>query len=552
MINFSNWKIKYQISTPIIFLLAALLLISAFGWSINAKLSVDIQKITDDLAPASVAVLNADRDLYQSIVALKDYTYLSSDPSHNGNAQTLLSDYRENQQQAYDRMLKARKLSQAGGMKLPPREAQNFIRAFENWKSLAEKTIQQVKTNNHREAQRLITQEGNKAFDELRDYYDKLGENLEEYRQMITTHAQMLAERQRFYTVSICLISMIIGLVGLFMIPQLIASKLKLLTDKMTELSQSGGDLTLRLPVWGKNELSELASATNEFIAYLHKMLQIINEEVTGITNHSEQLKTLAQRTGTSATEQNNALDDIAHSISELDTAIAEVAQQSQRSSDEANGAKTDITNSHKEIQLAIGQITDLVREMEGAAAVISKLEQDSQSITSVVDVIRGIAEQTNLLALNAAIEAARAGESGRGFAVVADEVRALAQKTQESTQSIQNTLSELNSGVEKAVVTIKSSSDKAIETSGYTDSAGTAMNLIIEKVSSITDFSVQIAAATEEQSTVVSQINNNMDQMREYSKEATINASESSTSINEVTDSIRKLSEQIASFKLS
>ena len=72
---------------------------------------------------------------------------------------------------------------------------------------------------------------------------------------------------------------------------------------------------------------------------------------------------------------------------------------------------------------------------------VVASLAEESENIGAVLDVIRGIAEQTNLLALNAAIEAARACEQGRGFAVVADEVRALANRTKESTDKINQTL---------------------------------------------------------------------------------------------------------------
>ncbi|ASA58033.1 methyl-accepting chemotaxis protein [Vibrio gazogenes] len=546
---FSGWKIKYQIFTPIAFLLIAILTVSALGLKVNHQITQNTHLLTDYLSPATATVLNADRDLYQSAVALRDYMYLSSQQK---KTKVQIDTYHDNQQQAYDRMLTSRELGEKAGIKLIPQEHQTYINTFNQWKNLSEKIIRLVNDEQYQPAYVILTQDQEKAFATLRLYYDKFGEKLESRRQAVAQEIHNLEAQQELYTTIASLFSMVIGLGFLFYIPRLISTRLQALTAKMKELSQSGGDLTLRLPDTGNNELSQLAKATNEFIIYLHKMLLTIEDEVSGIHNHANQLKSLTSKTGTSATKQNTALDDIAHSISELNTAISEVAQQSQRSSDESNHARADVTNSHQGIQNAIHQITTLVQEMEGAASVISKLEQDSQSINSVVDTIRGIAEQTNLLALNAAIEAARAGDSGRGFAVVADEVRALAQKTQESTQSIQATLSELNAGVKKAVDTIKSSTEKAVETSGYTDSAGADMNLIIERVNSITDFSVQIAAATEEQSVVVNQVNSNMEQMRESSKEVTVNASEANDAINEVTLSIQKLSKQVASFKLS
>src|SRR5690606_537031 len=103
-----------------------------------------------------------------------------------------------------------------------------------------------------------------------------------------------------------------------------------------------------------------------------------------------------------------------------------------------------------------------LSTQAEQTAGIIVDLKRESDAISSVLDVIRGVAEQTNLLALNAAIEAARAGEQGRGFAVVADEVRQLAQKTQDSTVSIQQMISNLQSGSDRAASSMQETLNKA------------------------------------------------------------------------------------------
>ncbi len=545
---YANLPLRAQLTIPLVLMITALLLLATVSWNNNKQLTEHVDQLLIQITPASLELLNGDRDLYQSAVGLRDALTAAQNGTATGD---FFEQYLENQQQAYERMLHPIELATAAGLPNASSHQSAFESAFAQWKVSADQVATLIKSNQLEQAQVLLMGEQHQLFDTTRDYYDQFEHRLDDFRALIADETVVIEKEQITHTLYITAVTIFIGVFFLIWLPKSLIERLNLLKSKMQELSQSGGDLTLRLPEIGNNELSQLARSTNQFLSHLQSLLLKVRDEVGEIQGRSASIHQVSLNTQNHVQSQSKSLQEMVDAVSELNSAISEVATQSQNSADEANQSKGDIEKSHQDIQLAVEKMRSLLADMETAAQVVSRLEQDSQDITSVIDVIGGIAEQTNLLALNAAIEAARAGDSGRGFAVVADEVRQLAQKTQQSTQSIQDMLERLNKGVSEAVNVIDSSSQRASETSTYTESAGEAMNLINARVNTITDFSMQIAAATEQQSAVVSQVDSSMELMNQNGEQVTQGSGEVNQAIAGVSSSVDKLSQQISQFKL-
>jgi methyl-accepting chemotaxis protein len=173
------------------------------------------------------------------------------------------------------------------------------------------------------------------------------------------------------------------------------------------------------------------------------------------------------------------------------------------------------------------------------------------REISKVLDVIRSIAEQTNLLALNAAIEAARAGDAGRGFAVVADEVRALAHRTQQSTQEIEQMIGGIQSGTDQAVGAMHSSNGRARSTLEVAQAAGTALEQIAQAIASINERNLVIASASEEQAQVAREVDRNLVNIRDLSLQSSAGANQTSAASQELSRLAVDLNSLVARFKV-
>ncbi len=249
-------------------------------------------------------------------------------------------------------------------------------------------------------------------------------------------------------------------------------------------------------------------SADENSVAGAINYMQLgLQEVVGGIKNVSDALQDEVRASETRSQELDqltNSLSKethvVASAITELTASAATVADHAEQAAYSVKEAEEQGKSANILTKEAAKTIELLEKQIENAGDNIQTLDDEVNNIESVLSVIQGIAEQTNLLALNAAIEAARAGDQGRGFAVVADEVRQLAQRTQASTEEIQQMIAKLQSATKDAKSSVTQSISTSEETVTKSQKAAEELTRIAESLSAITEMSHQISVAAKEQ----------------------------------------------------
>jgi methyl-accepting chemotaxis protein len=315
-----------------------------------------------------------------------------------------------------------------------------------------------------------------------------------------------------YITIAISCVSILLSVVGAWLIGTGISGPISSITDAMRALAH--GNKTVEIPGRDhKDEIGDMASAVQVFKD--NAIQQEIDEQ-----SKTQERQVAADRRArmdrVTATFSSNAegivetvssasakLEETAESMAGISEQTSEQAMQASSASQQTSGNVQSVATATEEMTSTIGEISQqvsqasnaskqAVEEVGNTSRQMNALAETANKVGEVVEMISGIAEQTNLLALNATIESARAGEAGKGFAVVASEVKELASQTAKATDEISQQISDIQNATKQA--------------SG-------SMENVAEAISRVDEISTAIAAAMEEQSAATQEIAGSVNQ---------------------------------------
>jgi methyl-accepting chemotaxis protein len=313
----------------------------------------------------------------------------------------------------------------------------------------------------------------------------------------------------------------------------------------------AGGNLTDIISVSGKDEPARLLHALKSMQQSLRDTIQRISESSSQLASASEELSCVTEDATRGLHQQSLEIDQAATAVNQMTAAVEEVASNAAATSQASRESDRIAQHGREQVQQTVRSIEALAGDVTTNVSQVEDLAQKVYGITKVLDVIRAIAEQTNLLALNAAIEAARAGDAGRGFAVVADEVRALAHRTQQSTQEIEQMIAGIQQGTDTAVCSMQQSNVQARSTLEAAKAAGSALEDIASAFTQINERNIVIASASEEQAAVAREVDRNLVNIRNLSVQSSAGASQTSAASQELSRLAVDLNSLVARFSV-
>ncbi|WP_104399251.1 methyl-accepting chemotaxis protein [Vibrio penaeicida] len=316
-------------------------------------------------------------------------------------------------------------------------------------------------------------------------------------------------------TLALMAAMLVVSIIGFILVNRVVTKPVTALSEQLSAI-ESSGNLNHRIKNVGTGEIGEIAKQINSMLESLHNTKETSSRISSHVQDLAAETHGVVSESRTNSDTLTQETNSVLVAVEEMATALTRVTEVTVTAENEASQNDKNVSEGQSSMQLAVDSMTTLQSEFGHTQQAMEGLISESAQVSGVLDVIKSIAEQTNLLALNAAIEAARAGEQGRGFAVVADEVRSLAQRTQDSTNEIEEIIASLQEKTNSMGGTINQAASLMGTAHESIDKIGEVFVKIKDTTGTIFSLNSEIAQSTDEQSKVSNMINESLTQIND------------------------------------
>jgi len=306
------------------------------------------------------------------------------------------------------------------------------------------------------------------------------------------------------------------------------------------------GELDERVPVEGDRELRELAEAINKMTGVILKNLRneigkskrlfgTIREAIVHLSGSAAGMMALCTQQASGSAQQASAVQEVTTTSEEIAVTARQIASNAKTVETMAQETSLSCSSGRSDVANATTGMTQLKDQVQGIAASMLVLGENSQKIGGVVEIIDEISDQTNLLALNAAIEAAGAGEAGKRFAIVAQQVRRLAERTVLATRQIKELVEEIQKSTNSTIM-VTEEGTKAVDKAAFlVDKVELSFVTIIGMVEKTAWAAKEISLSTQQQTSACEQLADTMNEVRDVAHQVAQSSAETERSINEI-----------------
>ncbi|WP_256669898.1 methyl-accepting chemotaxis protein [Pseudomonas sp. OIL-1] len=294
------------------------------GWRFVHRcedLSARLQLFSSALLPQATALLEADRDLYQALVAERTLVQLAG----NGSQPSLEAEHRENMQQAFDRVQAFASTTESMQARAL---ADRFSQAFDAWKRGSEEVVTLARSSSfadNDQAHELSFGTSYERFSAARELIDQMTQQVDSQSAAEVAAAEAAVARDAGIFSTVALVGLVICALLIAFLPGLILKPLLAILARIRDIADGEGDLTKRVEVTSTDEIGQLGQSVNLFLEQLQTLIQQVADSTLQVASASQQMSTIAVTQQQLVSEQYMAIDQVSTAATEMSAAIHEV-----------------------------------------------------------------------------------------------------------------------------------------------------------------------------------------------------------------------------------